>query len=132
MGMAPDSPVAEGIRNLDDLELQRLVALEREDWTEEAYAFAVEELETRGLERLSDTAFFDAHPEEVRDVSGVCQSCAERGLTVLDEFPVLFMFVGVRAIPSRDPCPACRAREVRLWWPLVPLIPLGRTLVRGA
>ena len=120
------SPMESRVRSLEDVPLQRLVALERADWSEEAIAVALDELARRGLPALGEDDYLLEHPDDEVGQDGLCGHCAEDGLTPATWNPELLLLFGVRAIPTGDPCEVCRSRVVRLWWPLVPLIPLGR------
>jgi len=118
------------IQSLEDVDLQRAVALERTEWREEAVEIALREMRQRGLPVLSEAAYLEAHPEDEVGDSGICHACEEEGIALLGVDPVLLILVGVRAIPTGDPCRCCRSQVVRLWWPLIPVVPLGRYRVR--
>ena len=126
------SAIQSRVRSLEDADLQRMVTLERAEWRTEALEFARQEMQRRGLPPMTDEEYLAAHPEDALGASGLCQSCEESELTPLGLSPLLMFFLGFRAIPDGDPCPHCRTQVVRLWWPLIPLVPLGRYLVPAA
>lgn len=118
------SPVEHRVCSLEDAALQRLVALEEDEWTEEAMGVARDELSRRGLPVLNRDDYLIEHPEDEVRSDGLCGQCASDGFPVFRWDPVLLMFIGIRVIPTSEPCEVCRSQVIRMWWPLIPLIPL--------
>ena len=118
--------IEERMRSLADEDLQRLVACETDDWSSEALETARAECSKRGVPFLSEAEFLDQHPQQRIGESGFCRACEDETTDGSLLHPVVLMLFGVRVIQERERCAVCRSYVARLWWPLVPIVPLGR------
>ena len=126
------SSMEQRVRALDDAGLQRMLAVDQSEWDPAALDVARDELERRGVPVLDADDYLDEHPEEELGRDGLCGPCEEDQLPIAPASVAFWMLFAVRLIPTGDPCEICRSRTARLWWPFLPIIPLGRYRIRGS
>jgi hypothetical protein len=118
--------IQQGMRNLNDHALLRLLALESEEFHREAISIAEDELASRGLRPLTRDEYFVKFPGEVISSSGFCEKCLSQ---TTDEVPNYGLFggFGTRMLGAADECENCGSIVQTQWlWIIFPLRRIAR------
>jgi hypothetical protein len=115
-------------RSLEDAELRRITALEREQYRDDAFALATDEMARRRLPVLSPEEYWAQFREEWLAQVGFCFPC---WATTTDELlvgaPPRGRLIGTRLVEGGDPCPVCRSVvATECFCVVVPIVRFGR------
>lgn len=119
--------IKKSMREADDLELQRWVSIEQDNWRPEAVEVAREELRRRGIDELSVDEFRKRHFPGVGH-DGFCETCRNE---TIDEPPgntTRISGIGTDLLGRRDPCAVCGSVIQSKWFCLlnIPVIRLAQ------
>lgn len=121
------------MRGLEDKELQSIVAMNKDGYTDQAVRDAEAELKRRSLPVLTADEYLSQFPGERITETGFCVACVEQTTEESagdQNFSYVIPFllgVGTRLSGDDDPCRACHSIvQSKTRWIFVPVRRLGR------